>query len=77
MLLDETSSRPDRAAAFEPDPAETLPGDRREAARLRELALWYRVFAERAGNPTIGESRRRMAEELERESDRVLRLDLP
>ena len=75
MLLDETSSRPDRAAAFEPDPAEVLSGERREAARLRELALWYRVFAERAGNPTIGESRRRMAEELERESDRVLRLD--
>ena len=75
MLLDETSSRPDRAAASEPAPAEALPGERREAARLRELALWYRVFAERAGNPTVGESRLRMAEELERESERVLRLD--
>jgi hypothetical protein len=33
---------------------------------LRELACWYRAFAERAGNPTIWEGRLRRAEELEK-----------
>src|SRR6266550_3881691 len=71
MLLDETRSPSDHPTAFEPTEGSPVPGDTREAARLRELALWYRVFAERAGNPTISESRLRMAEELEREADRV------
>ncbi len=37
--------------------------------RLRELAHWYREFAERAGNPVIWEARLRTAKELEREAD--------
>jgi hypothetical protein len=39
--------------------------------RLRELAAWYREFAERAGNPAIWEARLRTAAELEREADRL------
>ncbi len=39
--------------------------------KLRELALWYREFAERAGNPVIWESRLNMAEDLEEEADRL------
>ena len=45
----------------------------REAEKLRELAAWYREFAERAGNPAIWESRLRMAEDLEREAERLKR----
>ncbi len=45
----------------------------REAEKLQELAAWYREFAERAGNPAIWESRMRMAEDLEREADRLER----
>jgi hypothetical protein len=37
--------------------------------KLRELAAWYREFAEKTGNPSIWESRLRMAEDLEREAD--------
>jgi hypothetical protein len=37
--------------------------------RLRELAHWYREFAERAGNPAIWEARLGTAAELEREAD--------
>jgi hypothetical protein len=40
---------------------------------LRELAAWYRSFAERAGNPTIWEARLLMAEDLEAEADRIQR----
>lgn len=36
-----------------------------EPQRLRELAAWYREFAEKTGNPDIWESRLRMAEDLE------------
>src|SRR5205085_10410303 len=75
MLLDETPSPSDHPIASEPTAGSPVPGDSREAARLRELALWYRVFAERAGNPTISEARLRMAEELEREADRVPRVN--
>jgi hypothetical protein len=39
--------------------------------RLRELAHWYREFAERAGNPVIWEARLRTAAELERKADRL------
>ena len=39
--------------------------------QLRELASWYRDFAERAGSPTIWEGRLRTAEDLEEEADRV------
>ena len=40
-----------------------------EAEKLRELARWYREFAERAGNATIWAARVRMAEDLEWEAD--------
>ena len=42
-----------------------------EPHKLRELATWYRAFAERAGYPVIAEARLRMAAELEREADRL------
>ena len=42
-------------------------------SKLRELASWYRDFAERAGNPTIWEARLRTAKELEAEADVVER----
>ena len=38
--------------------------------KLRELAAWYREFAERAGNPTIWDSRLRTADDLEAEADK-------
>ena len=37
--------------------------------KLRELAAWYREFAERAGSSAISESRLQIAEELEEEAD--------
>ena len=40
-----------------------------EPQKLRELAAWYREFAERTGNPAIWEARLRMAEDLEAEAD--------
>jgi hypothetical protein len=43
----------------------------RESSKLRELASWYREFAERTANPTIWEARLRTAEDLEAEADRV------
>ena len=39
--------------------------------KLRQLAAWYREFAERAGSPWIWEPRLRRAKELEAEADRV------
>ena len=42
----------------------------RSLDELRELASRYRVFAERAGNPTVWEGRLRRAEELEEEAAR-------
>jgi len=44
----------------------------RAAEKLREFAAWYREYAERTGNPSISESRLRMAEDLEREADHML-----
>ena len=41
--------------------------------KLRELACWYREFAERAGNPAIWEGRLRTAEGLEAEAARIER----
>ena len=43
----------------------------RDPTKLRELASWYREFAERAANPTIWEGRLRMAEDLEAEARRA------
>ena len=39
--------------------------------KLRELAAWYREFAERAGNPAIWETRLQTTEDLEREAARL------
>ena len=39
-----------------------------QAQKLRDLASWYREFAERAENPAIWDARLRTAEELEREA---------
>ena len=44
-----------------------------ESHTLRELADWYREFAERTGNPTIWEARLRTAEDLDAEADRIER----
>lgn len=50
-----------------------LRGDpvRDNPSKLRELAAWYREFAERVGNPTIWEARLRIAEELDAEADHI------
>jgi hypothetical protein len=39
--------------------------------KLRDLACWYRAFAERTGNPTIWDARLRTAEDLEAEAARI------
>jgi hypothetical protein len=39
-----------------------------EALKLRELAAWYREFAERAGDPWIWDARLRTADKLEKEA---------
>jgi hypothetical protein len=41
--------------------------------KLRELACWYRWFAERAGSPTIWDGRLRTAEDLDAEAARIER----
>ena len=41
--------------------------------KLRELAVWYREFAERAGNTAMWDSRLRMAEDLELEAQLIER----
>jgi len=61
MAADKRPSRgrvPERPGAPTPD-------------RLRELAAWYREFAERAGSPAIEDARLRTAEQLEAEADRL------
>jgi hypothetical protein len=45
--------------------------------KLRELAAWYREFAEKTGNPSIWESRLRMAEDLEQEAELLERRQQP
>ena len=44
---------------------------RRGSAQLRELAGWYRDFAERAGSPNIWEGRVRTAVDLDEEAGRI------
>ena len=39
-----------------------------EARKLRDLAAWYREFAERAGDPWIWDARLRTADTLEKEA---------
>ena len=51
------------------DPCKEEPHEK--PRRLRELAHWYREFAERAGNPAIWDARLRTAKELEQEADRL------
>jgi hypothetical protein len=43
----------------------------RHVERLRELASWYREYAERTGNPAIWDARIRTAENLEAEAARL------
>src|SRR5436305_853704 len=76
MPFDQTRSLPIRdtsanstAAVGDPPRA----GHRGEAQILREHALWYRELMQRAGNPTIWQSRLRLAEELTTEADRLER----
>jgi hypothetical protein len=38
--------------------------------KLRELAAWYREYAERAEDPFVWDARLRTAENLEREAER-------
>ena len=40
--------------------------------KLRDLAAWYREFAELAENPMIWASRFRMAEDLEQEAEQLI-----
>jgi hypothetical protein len=42
--------------------------DMDDPAKLRELAAWYREFAEQSGNPSIWDGRLRTAEDLEAEA---------
>jgi hypothetical protein len=46
-------------------------GQMEDPEKLRELASWYREFAERTGNPTIWDGRLRTAEDLEAEAARI------
>ena len=41
-----------------------------DADKLRELAAWYREFAERA-EPSVRKARLRIAEQLEEDADRL------
>jgi hypothetical protein len=45
-----------------------------DPSKLRELASWYRQFAERAGNPMIWEARLLTAKDLDAKADRIERL---
>jgi hypothetical protein len=45
--------------------------DEKQPQKLRELASWYREFAERAANPAIWEGRLRTAEDLDAEARRI------
>jgi hypothetical protein len=44
-----------------------------EPREMRELAAWYRAFAEKAANPAIWEARLQTAEDLDQEADRIER----
>jgi len=46
-------------------------GGPRTPEELRELAAWYRSYAERAGNSAIWEARLRTADKLEAEASRL------
>ncbi|HVH87445.1 MAG TPA: hypothetical protein VM912_12025, partial [Terriglobales bacterium] len=55
-------------------PAPMMSDVAQDPDKLRNLASWYREFAEQAGNPVIWESRLFMAESLEREAKRIERV---
>ena len=42
-----------------------------DPTKLRQLAAWYREFAERTDNPTIWESRLHTADDLDAEASRL------
>jgi hypothetical protein len=46
-----------------------------DAARLRELAAWYRQYAELAGAAWVYEGRLRTADELERQAARLEQIE--
>ena len=48
-------------------------GGKPDVQKLRDLAAWYREFAERAGSSMIWASRLHMAEDLDQEADRLER----
>jgi hypothetical protein len=53
-------------------------GEKRErgmdqSVKLRQLAAWYRDFAEKTANTAIWDARLRMAEDLELEAQRIER----
>ena len=50
--------------------------DEKQPQKLRELASWYREFAERAANPVIWDGRLRTAEDLDAEADRIERVSI-
>jgi hypothetical protein len=52
-------------------------GGKPDAQKLRDLASWYREFAERAGSSMIWASRLHMAEELDQEAGRLERRGQP
>ena len=45
---------------------------RSKPEKLRDLAAWYREFADLAENPMIWQSRVRMAEDLESQADQLI-----
>ena len=47
-----------------------------DAKRLRELAQWYRDFAEKTGNPAIWDCRLRTADDLDAEAERIERMQV-
>ena len=65
------------ALGVDPRPVRQTRGNpvRGNSSRLRELAAWYRGFAERAGNPAIWEARLHTAEDLAAEADRIDRTE--
>ena len=46
-----------------------------DPSKLRELASWYREFAERAGNPMIWDLRLRTADDLDAQADLIDQLE--
>jgi hypothetical protein len=42
-----------------------------DSKKLRDLASWYRAFAERTANPLIWDARLRTAEDIEAEAARI------